>query len=317
MDSQKARTSLTMDNQSAHNDNSGVSSPVGGHCIYCLRSSTEVPFAREHVIPASLRGKLVLTNFVCKDHNDALGHQVDVELQRHLPVLHAFRNLGLKDDETRMIKNHFNVVGQTNDPDVGELRGAAVPGGFEMRPKYDLPDGSNIVPEKDFRKILRKQLSRDQQLDNRPPAFVDSLLKDAEARYDMAKPGDRIPIPELGRTLAKRSLEVKINLHGKRAANPHRAIAKIAYEFGFFALGGPFLASEPGMDDLWNILWDIETHPGRKIRLRWRFHAQESGFQTLPFHPSFSRGADHANRRRALWCNNLRGSTSWHGRIDV
>jgi hypothetical protein len=48
-------------------------------CLFCYPIEPKTPITREHVIPETIGGGLVM-NAVCKDHNDRLGARVDVVL---------------------------------------------------------------------------------------------------------------------------------------------------------------------------------------------------------------------------------------------
>ena len=102
-------------------------------CIFCLRSNPSVTFSREHIIPHSLGGKLILRDYVCTHCNSNLGSDCDHEILNNPEILTAIEKLKLPHDRAKLINHNFKIRGLAVDG--VELKGKATEDGFVFHPQ--------------------------------------------------------------------------------------------------------------------------------------------------------------------------------------
>ena len=247
-------------------------------CIFCFRSNPSVTFSREHIIPHSLGGKLILRDYVCTHCNSNLGSDCDHEILNNPEMLTAIEKLKLPHDRAKLINHNFKIRGLAVDG--VELKGKATKDGFVFHPQ-SLPDGSRIHPEMNYKKPLLKSLLRDQRLYDAGltnKQIREEWIKLTEA-YDQERPGGNIEWPTLGITLVKKSDIFRINLEPRKPGDISRLIAKIAYEFGFAIGYIDFLMSERVAEPLHCFITTGKEQPG--------FHIFRTGTELsdyAPFH---------------------------------
>jgi len=217
-------------------------------CIYCLRTDLETSFTIEHIIPASLKGFLVLENHVCDDCNSWLGRNVDYQILRVPEITDGFSRLGYDKEHQKTIKYHYDITAELREGLVVKY-GRYVKGEIVF-PTQDLPDGSSIVPESSAFDTLLKKSKRDERV--KTFRFTDEQIeanfKRFWSKYEKSKVGQRLISNDLGIDLIKRSSQPKLTIEPKQKANVLPLIGKIAYEFYFFISGGKFFNKEN--DDL-------------------------------------------------------------------
>ena len=246
-----------------------------GPCIFCFRSNPEVTFNKEHLIPDSLGGMLILNDYVCSECNSKFGSKFDHEILKNPEILAALKKLELSHDRIKLINHNYKIHGCSNGI---ELRGKATKDGFIFNPQ-SLPDGSMIYPEKDYKKSLLKSIRRAQRLNdaglmaNQIKAEFNKLTK----AYDQARVGEKIESSTLGVVLFKRSDAFNISLVPKGSGNVSRLIAKIAYEFGFTIGYSDFLKSEYVAKPLHKFIETGECQPG--------FHVFRTGTELPDYAP--------------------------------
>ena len=231
-----------------------------GPCIFCFKTNPEVTFSKEHVIPDSLGGQLILNDWVCSNCNSRFGAEFDHEILKNPEIVVALKKLTLPHNRTQLINQNFRIRGFAAEI---EVKGRATKNGFEF-PSQSLPDGSIIHPEAEYKEPLLKSILRDQRLYD-AGLTKDQIIEDYERlveKYKKAVVGETIEWPTLGRTLIKRSESFKIKLEPKGPGDVSRLAAKIGYEFGFLTFYREFLSSERVAKPLHRFIMDGEKQPG-------------------------------------------------------
>jgi hypothetical protein len=206
-------------------------------CIFCFRNDTEVEFTREHIIPKNIGGTLLIDD-VCRICNSRLGENLDVEILKHLGIIKAFDSLEIKYDRAGILKNYYKITGHSNNI---ELPFTFINGEYKMLPQNQL-DGSLILPEEDYEKILRKSVYRDKILKSikMPQNNIETEIKKISKDYSKSDVGEIINAPRIGRSLKKRRDKFKIKIEPKSQSQIDRLLAKIFYEF-LFLIGGKII----------------------------------------------------------------------------
>ena len=211
-------------------------------CIFCFRSNPGVTFSKEHLIPDSLGGKLILNDWVCSERTCRFGAEFDHEILKNPEIVAALEKLKLSHNRAQLINQNFRIRGSAGEI---EVKGRATRDGFEFPPQ-SLPDGSVIHPETEYKEPLLKSILRDQRLYD-AGLTTDQIMEEYERlveTYEKAAVGEKIEWSTLGRTLIKRSEAFKIKLEPKGSGDVSKLVAKIGYEFGFLTCYREFLSSE-------------------------------------------------------------------------
>lgn len=213
-------------------------------CIFCGKTDKEVSFNREHLIPQSIGGKLYLDDCVCSLCNSFLGTKIDSEILKMPEILNAFESLNIKHDKDGILNRNYEITGSTDDN--LELRYGKIIKNKLIFPAQKLPDGSIIVPEKEYPKKLIEMVKKDKRLKEAglSEMFINQKLKELIDKYNKSNVGEKTVSPELGITLLKRYEIPKPNFNPKKKANILPLVSKIAYEFLFFIGGALFFKDE-------------------------------------------------------------------------
>ena len=232
-------------------------------CIFCFKSSPEVVFSKEHVIPDSLGGMLTLSNYVCSNCNSKFGSEVDHEILRNPEILSAFDSLELPFDRQKLINHNYKIKLEFEGI---ELNGKAKRKGFISHPQ-SLPDGSMLYDEEEYKGPLLKMLCRDQDLEKTRLTIeqIEAEYLKLTTAYEQAPVGEEIENQSLSVKLIKRSGPVSVSLEPKGPGNVSLLIAKIAYEFGFLVGFSEFLSSENVAKPLRKLLETRQFPPGFRV----------------------------------------------------
>ena len=131
-----------------------------GPCIFCFKTYPEVTFSKEHLIPDSLGGQLILNDWVCSRCNSKFGAEFDHEILKNPEIIAALEKLRLPHNRAQLINQNFRIRGFSGGI---EIKSRATKNGFELPPQ-PLPDGSVIYPEMEYKEPLLKSILRDQRL---------------------------------------------------------------------------------------------------------------------------------------------------------
>lgn len=236
-----------------------------GPCIFCFKSYPEVTFNKEHLIPDSLRGMLILNDYVCSACNSKFGSKFDHEILKNPEILSALENLELLSpcEKEKFINHNYKV--KLHSAEV-ELGARAAKDGFTLHPQ-SLPNGSMIYNEKDYEEPLLKSLCRDQHLNKSGITLEQIKIEHSKLTkaYQQASVGDKVESQSLGVVLVKRSNAFSIKLEPKGAGDVSRLIAKIAYEFGFIIGYRDFLSSENVAKPLHNFIVSGQPQKGLHV----------------------------------------------------
>ena len=240
------------------------------YCIFCFRKNTEVTFNREHIIPQSIGGNLFIDE-VCESCNSSLGHLIDIQILKYPEILGAFEYLKIRHDKSGILKNYYRITAKSNDLEIPAIYQNEK---YEILPKK-MPDGSIIVPEETHGKTLDKMVKRDERIRSSGVSkeYVDDETNKVKQKYRIAKPGEFVPGPSIGRTLLKRREKFEIIIEPKGRCEIERFIAKIYYEFMYF-VEGRFIFHNA--DDLMPILALIDKGETSKA---FHFSRQVSKFE--------------------------------------
>jgi len=202
-------------------------------CIFCAQKQKA---SREHMIPKSLGGNLLVQQ-VCKECNSALGRYADCEFDSNPYIAAAYKRLGWEDKLADIIKKADITAVDTNSLITMKLQ---LKGKDEFRIiPQELEDGSRIVGEEDSASVISKMIDR------RKEEYLEKGLSEREIEdnkealleaYDKADPNTELDYPQLGLRLVKHSSELKEKVEYSKKI-PLRGISKIAYELFFFVAG--------------------------------------------------------------------------------
>lgn len=206
-------------------------------CIFCFRDNTELVFSREHIIPQNVGGNLFIDE-VCVECNNALGTKVDIQVLKYPEILNAFEALNISHDKSSILRNYYNVKGESGDLTVSATYRD---GEYIMVPK-EMPDGSIIVPEENYEDTFVKMVKRDDRLKSIKATedYLNDEIKNITNRYTTAQPGDFLHAPSIGIAILKRREKIKIFIKPKGKNDILRLIAKMLYEMMYF-VGGRFV----------------------------------------------------------------------------
>src|SRR5262249_21646459 len=116
--------------------------------------------SKEHLIPDSLGGQLILNDWVCSECNRRFGAEFDHEILKNPEIVAALEKLKLSHNRAQLINQNFRIRGFAGEI---EVKGRATRDGFEFPPQ-SLPDESVIYPETEYKEPLLKSILRDQRL---------------------------------------------------------------------------------------------------------------------------------------------------------
>ena len=216
-------------------------------CILCL---TESDLTVEHVIPASLGGKLT-SRILCKGCNDRLGHGFESAARLAPELRRAANGIPAELDGLREALE----VGARYHTQFGDHLGVQTVRRDGRLGTAKLPDQGQIVPEIDA------------------PARLSSILQsrgaseaEVAAALFMWKEAEGGPIIDLGWNVIVR----KWNDHPSTPAYTERAISplvplKIAYEFAALIIGTAILQPAPGFERIRAALIDQDEECARAI----------------------------------------------------
>ena len=202
-------------------------------CIFCAERKKG---SREHVIPKSLGGNLVVKH-VCQDCNSVLGRVADSEFETNSYIAAAYKKIGWEGKLIELMKKAEITAIDMNSLISMKLEIKARDE-FRIIPQ-DLEDGSRIVGEEDSVAVISKMIDRrkeeylekglsGQEIEDNKKALLDA--------YDKADPNTELDYPQLGLKLIKHSSELEEKVQYSKKI-PLRGISKIAYELLFFAAG--------------------------------------------------------------------------------
>lgn len=202
-------------------------------CIFCAECKKG---SREHVVPKSLGGNLVI-NYVCQDCNSVLGRVADSEFETNSYVAAAYKKIGWQDKLTDLMEKAEIRATDMNCLINMKLK-IKGKNEFQITPQ-ELEDGSLIVGEEDSVAVISKMIDRrkeeylekglsEQEIEDNKEALLDA--------YDKADPNTELDYPQLGLRLIKHSSELEEKVQYSKKI-PLRGISKIAYELLFFVAG--------------------------------------------------------------------------------
>lgn len=202
-------------------------------CIFCGLQKNQ---SKEHVIPQSLGGNLVIYD-VCIDCNSILGSVADSEFDRNSYIAAAYKKLGWQEELKKIVKKADNTAVDMQLLIPLKLR-LHNDHEFQIVPQ-ELEDGSRIFDEEGSSSVISKMIER------RKEKYSEKGLKEDEIefykqklikKYEEAEPNTEINSPELGFRIIMHSSELKTQVEFSNRI-PLRGISKIGYELLFFVIG--------------------------------------------------------------------------------
>ena len=198
-------------------------------CIYCWKTAEQVSFNREHVIPYSIMGRLVLENYVCAACNSWLGSNVDDHILRLPAILTAVAKFADTATHDRVLKHNYNVklVSESGSEFVGHASAQNLALLTQQHPIHGM-----IYSETSARESLRKTLERKHGAE----ISKDGLAAEADriaAWMTQAEHGEEIQSPFFETPFRKYAEMLQAKVEPRTQANIAPLIAKIAYEFIF------------------------------------------------------------------------------------
>jgi hypothetical protein len=80
-------------------------------CIFCFRDDSKISFSKEHLIPGSLGGELILHDSVCSECNSTLGADIDHEILKQADIIAAIERLGFPYSRARLLNQNYKIRG--------------------------------------------------------------------------------------------------------------------------------------------------------------------------------------------------------------
>lgn len=243
-------------------------------CIFCQDRGRPLEFSREHVIPESIEGQLVICNSVCIECNSKLGSHVDVQIQREPSIIEALNTMGRHAQIERVLRHNFTTLMES--PAGTKLIARCVEGTVAPIPQPH-PFYSMIYPENEARRILNKKVDRavrDGRLSSEEAAIENNRFAGWE---NTARPGDTFDTA-LGPSIKIHREPFRVVHKAKEKARTRKLIAKMAYEFMFLLGGHSFL-----QDNVFSALRDCINEPSPHVSPVFceRIQATESALPTL------------------------------------
>lgn len=202
-------------------------------CIFC--SQRKKP-TKEHLIPKSLGGNLIIYH-VCEECNSLLGSLADSEFDANSYIAAAYKGLGWQDKLAEIIGKaevtafDMNLLISLRLRKKGER-------GFQIIPRA-LEDGSLIVGEDEVSAVINRIIDRRKQ------EYFGKGLTEEEIELNKkqlirdhldADPNTEVDFPALGFRLIKHSSELEEKVEFSKRI-PLRGISKIGYELLFLVIG--------------------------------------------------------------------------------
>jgi len=241
-------------------------------CIFCDADGDKVQYSREHVIPDSIGGSLVIRDCVCKPCNDVLGSEVDPQIWSEPDTVNACTYLNIPCSHNNIIKNHYTVKGFLGRNEVPVRPKVTAEGVKWECPPHKRDDGVMVYPANAFRDNLRQNL---QKKEGYSKENADKLFQSLET----AGEGEVIHYSSQKQTFVKRSQSLTTHITPKQKPCVDRLIAKIAYEFLFVVAGESFLAAKSLSEPLRNLSRYGQPQEGINVV---RVKSDKSNYE--PFH---------------------------------
>lgn len=204
-----------------------------GRCVVCLREDT--PPSDEHLIPASLGGRLVVRGLLCKPCNDDLGHRVEADARADPAVRLAVENLRNKLPASLAadLDKRLGFVADSNAGTVAVTLGGEGP---RLRPERDESGAFTKLDTRDARRLLEAESMRS----GASPTDVAEAL----AAFDAAPEGQYVEFP--GRIGAMKH-EIR-NVQPALDADLMSEILPLKAAYEFLALGVEGEIFAPALD---------------------------------------------------------------------
>ncbi|HAC16245.1 MAG TPA: hypothetical protein DCE78_09945 [Bacteroidetes bacterium] len=198
------------------------------YCTFCLRECTTEKFSREHIIPSSIGGKIIIGNIICEDCNNYFGTKIDHKALKSIDVIELSKKFGVIDDSSRYISSAYDIKIKAEGH---SLKGVMKKNEIKPLPQK-ISDDHLITPEEDILKTLLKIVERDSRLnhlnENERGKAVDKLL----IEYSKLNFGEEVTCKIIGRTLKKGVSGDKIEYSAKESSDPlELLILKVVFEW--------------------------------------------------------------------------------------
>jgi hypothetical protein len=202
-------------------------------CIFCAERKKG---SREHVIPRSLGGNLVIKH-VCQDCNSVLGRVADSEFETNSYIAVAYKEIGWEGRLIDLMKKAEITAIDMNSLISMKLK-IKVKNEFQIIPQ-ELKDGSRIVGEEESTDVITKIIARrrEEYLKNGlSDEKIEEYKRELLEKYAKADPYSELELPDLGLKLIKHSSVLDKKIEYSKTI-PLRGVCKIGYELLFLVIG--------------------------------------------------------------------------------
>jgi hypothetical protein len=239
-------------------------------CIYCWRTSDNVSFNTEHVIPDALNGRLTLDDYVCEECNSWLGRHVDHQILGIPEILMAQKEYGSNKRYVHARNHKFDIklLSETGEEFLAHEK--------QQKPHL-LPQKHPVFgmmhPESSMRESLQKNLQRKlgtKDLTNKEQQEIDRVCKMTS--------GSKIYSPIFGSFFSKHTEKFRTVFSPKSKPIVEPLIAKIAYEFIFIVAYKKLFTTEDLAARLLSAIYRTEPSKTFIYRAKSRFESPQ------PFH---------------------------------
>lgn len=220
-------------------------------CILCLEDR---PLSFEHLIPASIGGKLT-AGFLCKECNSDLGAEIEANIRFSPEIRMAI--LCLKKELPKLYDSI--EAGQEYKTEIdGEVFSQRLGRHDRLLGEQKLTDGSLIVPEERAQGHLQKMLERSGE--------NNEVIKAALSCWENVPYGERIDLP--GGLVVKKWEQVPSAPKLANCSVSALVILKIVYEFIALLIGSAIIAKSPDFEVIRKILLEKDAKGAQYLVLK-------------------------------------------------
>lgn len=198
------------------------------YCTFCLNEYGSGNFSREHIIPSSIGGRIVIDNIICENCNNYFGTKIDHKALRTIEIIELSKKFDVIDDTSSYISSAYDIKITAEGH---ELKGVMKKGKISPLPQK-ISDDHLITPEEDTAKTLWKIVERDSRLNHLNQEQKREALDKLLIEYSKLNFGDEVICKTIGRTLKKGIYGDKIEYSAKETSDPlELLVAKVIFEW--------------------------------------------------------------------------------------
>lgn len=185
-------------------------------------------FSREHIIPSSIGGRIVVDVIICGSCNNYFGTKIDNKVLRTIEVIELSESFNIIDDASSYISSAYDIKITAEGHD---LKGVMKKGQIKPLPQK-ITDDHLITPEKDTAKTLSKIVERNPRLKHLSSKQKKEALEKLLIEYTNLNFGEEVNCKSIGITRKKGITGDKVEYNAKESLDPLKLlIAKVIFEW--------------------------------------------------------------------------------------